>query len=105
MVTAATPGSAGSRRRRSRTASRPARGWILGANTALPASISIAWACAVPAHFHARYSAEARTYRYLILNRTGRSALAAARATNAKVTEVVEFSSRALLSLGLLLER
>jgi tRNA pseudouridine38-40 synthase len=35
----------------------------------------------VPFHFHARYCAEARTYRYLILNRSSRSALAAKRAT------------------------
>lgn len=61
-------------------AARSARGWVLGANTALPADISLVWARAVPAHFHARYSAEARTYRYLILNRTARSALAARRA-------------------------
>ena len=39
------------------------------------------WARTVPKHFHARYSAEARTYRYLVLNRPGRSALAAQRAT------------------------
>jgi tRNA pseudouridine38-40 synthase len=35
----------------------------------------------VPAHFHARYSAAARTYRYLILNRPARPALAARRVT------------------------
>ncbi len=61
-------------------AARPARGWVLGANTALPPDISLVWARAVPAHFHARYTAEARTYRYLILNRNARSALAARRA-------------------------
>jgi tRNA pseudouridine38-40 synthase len=60
---------------------RPLRGWVLGANTELPGDISIAWARPVPLHFHARYSAEARTYRYLILNRGSRSALAAKRAT------------------------
>lgn len=60
---------------------RPVRGWVRGANTELPREISIAWARPVPAHFHARYSAEARTYRYLILNRGARSALAARRAT------------------------
>jgi tRNA pseudouridine38-40 synthase len=38
------------------------------------------WARYVPEHFHARYSAEARTYRYCILNRPVRSALAAGRA-------------------------
>ena len=35
----------------------------------LPRDISITWVRPVPLHFHARYSAEARTYRYLILNR------------------------------------
>jgi tRNA pseudouridine38-40 synthase len=59
---------------------RAERSWILGANSNLPDSISVRWARAVPGHFHARYSAEARTYRYLILNRLGRSALAAQRA-------------------------
>jgi tRNA pseudouridine38-40 synthase len=34
----------------------------------------------VPAHFHARYCAEARTYRYLISNRLARPALLRARA-------------------------
>jgi tRNA pseudouridine38-40 synthase len=60
---------------------RPLRGWLLGANTELPRDISVAWVRPVPLHFHARYSAEARTYRYLILNRGSRSALAARRAT------------------------
>lgn len=62
-------------------AARPMRGWVLGANTHLPPELSVQWAHAVPDHFHARYSAEWRTYRYLILNRTVRSALAAGRAT------------------------
>jgi len=60
---------------------RSARAWILGANTYLPEDISVAWARPVPGHFHARYSAEARTYRYLILNRLARPALAARRMT------------------------
>jgi tRNA pseudouridine38-40 synthase len=58
-------------------ARRSARGWVLGANTHLPADISVAWARPVPQHFHARYSAEARTYRYYVFNRAVRSALAA----------------------------
>jgi tRNA pseudouridine38-40 synthase len=57
------------------------RSWVLGANANLPDSISVRWARKVPDHFHARYSAEARTYRYIVLNRSGRSALAARRAT------------------------
>jgi tRNA pseudouridine38-40 synthase len=61
-------------------ATRTARSWVLGANSALPADISLSWAVPVPEHFHARYTAEARTYRYLILNRAARSALSAQRA-------------------------
>ena len=59
---------------------RTARSWVLGANSELPADVSVSWARPVPAHFHARYSAEARTYRYLILNRPARSALQRERA-------------------------
>jgi len=59
---------------------RSIRGWVLGANSELPQGVSISWAMPVPAHFHARYCAEARTYRYLISNRIARPALLAARA-------------------------
>ena len=62
------------------SAVRTARAWLLGANTYLGAEVSLRWAQAVPDHFHARYSALSRTYRYLILNRSARSALAAGRA-------------------------
>lgn len=61
-------------------AQRTTRGWVLGANSELPPDVSLSWAVGVPAHFHARYSASARTYRYLILNRLARSALYAHRA-------------------------
>lgn len=61
-------------------ANRRLRAWLLGANTELPPDVSIAWVRPVPMHFHARYSAEARTYRYLILNRGTRSAFAVNRA-------------------------
>ena len=60
-------------------AERTLRAWVLGANSHLPRDISVSWARPVPAHFHARYSAEARTYRYVILNRRARSALGARR--------------------------
>jgi tRNA pseudouridine38-40 synthase len=59
---------------------RAPRAWLLGANTYLPGDISLAWVRAVPGHFHARYSALARTYRYLIVNRGSRSALSHGRA-------------------------
>ncbi len=61
-------------------AGRSERALLLGANSALPPSIALRWVRAVPAHFHARYSAQARTYRYCILNRATRGALAAGRA-------------------------
>ena len=51
------------------------RGWVLGANSNLPDDISVLWAHEVGDDFHARYSATARSYRYLILNRLQRSAL------------------------------
>jgi tRNA pseudouridine38-40 synthase len=62
------------------TAARTPRAWMLGANGDLPPDVSISWARPVPRHFHARYSVVSRTYRYLILNRSARSALAANRA-------------------------
>jgi tRNA pseudouridine38-40 synthase len=54
---------------------RGGRGWLLGANSNLPDDISVTWAKAVDDSFHARFSAIARTYHYLILNRFERSAL------------------------------
>src|SRR3954463_13810615 len=49
-------------------ASRSERGWRLGGNTYLPADISVLWVREMPGHFHARFGALARSYRYLILN-------------------------------------
>ena len=62
-------------------AARSMRAWALGANAELPRDISISWVQPAPAHFHARYCAEARTYRYFILNRRARCGLFARRAT------------------------
>jgi tRNA pseudouridine38-40 synthase len=54
---------------------RSERGWLLGANTNLPDDIAVTWVKPVSDEFHARYSATARRYRYLILNQLVRSAL------------------------------
>ena len=54
---------------------RSLRGWLLGANSNLPADINVSWAKVVDDEFHARFSALTRTYRYVILNRLQRSAL------------------------------
>lgn len=60
-------------------AERTERSWVLGATTNLPMQVSALWARPVPDAFHARYGALARTYRYVILNRKARPALAAGR--------------------------
>lgn len=60
---------------------RSERNWMLGGAAHLPASISVLWTRPVPQTFHARFSAQARSYRYLILNREPRPALAWRRTT------------------------
>jgi len=61
-------------------AQRSDRSWSRGVNTHLPEDIVITWAKIVDDEFHARFSATARSYRYLILNRPLRSALYSRRA-------------------------
>ncbi len=54
---------------------RSERGWLLGANSNLPDDINVTWVKPVADDFHARFSATARSYKYVILNRLVRSAL------------------------------
>ena len=56
-------------------AQRSMRGWTLGTNSRLPATVAVRWAREVREDFHARFSARARRYRYTILNRSARPAL------------------------------
>ena len=58
-------------------AARPHSAWVRGVNALLPDSVGVLWSKGVPADFHARYSARARVYRYVLLNRAVRPALAA----------------------------
>ena len=58
-------------------AARDERAWTLGANSRLAGAISVLWARQVRDDFHARFSARARRYRYVILNRAIRPALEA----------------------------
>lgn len=63
------------------TAQREMRGWVMGANANLPGDISVLWCKSVDADFHARFSAQSRSYRYLILNRPVRPAVYAGKFT------------------------
>lgn len=62
-------------------AERDMRSWVFGANTSLPQEVRVLWAREVDQNFHARYSALARFYRYVILNRPIKSALDRRRVT------------------------
>jgi tRNA pseudouridine38-40 synthase len=55
---------------------RDPRGWVLGTTSRLPPSVCVRWCVPVADDFHARFSAIARRYRYVILNRSVRPALA-----------------------------
>lgn len=53
--------------------------WVRGLNSLLPDSIAVRWARAVPPEFHARFSAVARTYQYILYVAPVRSAHLAGR--------------------------
>ncbi len=50
------------------TALRKDAAWTLGVNANLPGDIAVRWVKTVPDDFHARFSATARRYRYIIYN-------------------------------------
>ena len=56
-------------------AERAPHAWVFGANSNLPADVSVRWAQPVADDFHTRYSASCRHYRYVIQNRRERPAL------------------------------
>lgn len=49
--------------------------WSMGTNAHLPGDIAVRWAREVPEEFHARFSATARRYRYVIYNHKLRPAI------------------------------
>lgn len=55
--------------------------WIWGTNSYLPPDIVVRWAKSVDYGFHARFSAKARRYRYIIYNNPIRPAILANRVT------------------------
>ncbi|GAL14503.1 tRNA pseudouridine synthase A [Vibrio astriarenae] len=50
------------------TAVRKMAAWTMGVNTNMPKDIAVRWAKEVPEEFHARFTATARRYRYVIFN-------------------------------------
>ena len=61
-------------------AERKLESWVRGLNTLLPDTIAVQWAHPVPDDFHARFSATARTYVYVLRNSRVRSPLTRTRA-------------------------
>ena len=53
--------------------------WVRGTNTFLPPDIAVQWALEVPAAFHARASATARRYAYVLLESAVRPSVEAGR--------------------------
>ncbi|MDO5054838.1 tRNA pseudouridine(38-40) synthase TruA [Pasteurella oralis] len=56
-------------------ANRPEKAWTFGVNANLPDDISVSWAKVVDNSFHARFSATARRYRYILYCHKLRSAI------------------------------
>jgi tRNA pseudouridine38-40 synthase len=65
---------------------RPDRAWVAGTNTQLPDSVRVHWVQPVDGNFHARFSARARRYRYLLYCDDVRQALLARQLTWCKYT-------------------
>ncbi|MDX9993842.1 MAG: tRNA pseudouridine(38-40) synthase TruA [Rhodocyclaceae bacterium] len=53
--------------------------WVRGVNAYLPPQVAVRWAMPVTEDFHARFSARARSYRYILLNRSTRPGLLSGR--------------------------
>jgi tRNA pseudouridine38-40 synthase len=58
---------------------RPVSAWVRGVNALLPPALAVTWMTPVAADFHARFSATARHYRYVLLNHPVRPAADAGR--------------------------
>lgn len=80
---------------------RDQRAWTMGTNYNLPHDISVSWAQAMPADFHARFKAVARRYRYVIYNDPIRPAHLAEEVTwNHRPLDVQRMSEAAEYLLG-----
>ena len=80
---------------------RSAKAWVLGGNSHLPPDVRIHWAQPVPEDFHARFSALARRYRYVIVNSAIRPALSSRQLTwQRKPLDAVRMHGAAQALLG-----
>jgi tRNA pseudouridine38-40 synthase len=61
-------------------ARRPLTAWVRGVNAHLPRGVAVTWAGEVEEDFHARFAAEERGYRYLLLNHAVRPGLMSGKA-------------------------
>jgi tRNA pseudouridine38-40 synthase len=68
------------------TVMRALQAWMMGGNRYLPEDVRIIWVKPALDDFHARYSAVARFYRYIILNRAMTSALSREQVTHYSYT-------------------
>ena len=57
------------------------RSWLLGVNTLMPDDVALRWIHPISDDFHARFSAVARRYRYVIFNSAQRSSVLAGKVT------------------------
>ena len=67
------------------SAIRSEKSWVMGVNANLPGNVVVHWVKGVADDFHARFSAKARTYRYVILESPIRTAI-----FDHKVTQIKE---------------
>lgn len=82
-------------------AQRPLRAWVMGTNANLPPDISVTWAQPMPPEFHARFSAVARRYRYVIYSDPVRPAHSAEEVTwNHRPLDVVRMREAAQALVG-----
>lgn len=73
------------------TAVRLEKAWSFGINANLPNDIMMHWAKIVDDDFHARFSAAARRYRYIIYNHKLRPAILASGLTHYRVGGIIPF--------------
>lgn len=59
---------------------RPLSAWVRGVNAHLPPTVRVEWSCEVADDFHARFSAQQRSYQYLLYNAPVASAVMATKA-------------------------